>query len=447
MRRRGAQQLSLITLAVCLAAIVLRAGILWAERDRLHGDPDAYLGIARNIAAGVGYSMPGSTEPTAYRPPLYPTVVALQLHLGAGRLGIALYHLTVGAFTVLLTAQLGRRLGLGRYADLAAMFVAIDPILVQYAARNMTETTFAFLVTLLLFGATMAATAVDRRGEQERDAFQLSGLRPYCFTLRERIALGIVFGLAALCRPSIWAFGVLGAATWVSVAVHSGQSGRQLLRTAVPVVLAVVVTIFPWAARNFAVFGRPIVTTTHGGYTLLLGNNPVFYSEVVSEPWGTVWRGESLEHWQQSLRNEMADDQISVTDEIARDEWMYRRALQNIAEEPGLFLQACWLRLRRLWNVVPSGPASIALPDAAWWAIGVFYGILTLAMLAAVVRLSGAEWRSWLPLLLLLVSFSLVHLFYWSNMRMRAPLVPAVALLGVRGIFPRRAHVQRPCSA
>ena len=38
-----------------------------------------------------------------------------------------------------------------------------------------------------------------------------------------------------------------------------------------------------------------------------------------------------------------------------------------------------------------------------------------------------------LPLLLIL-NFTLVHLFYWSNMRMRAPLVPLIALVAARGI-------------
>jgi hypothetical protein len=32
----------------------------------------------------------------------------------------------------------------------------------------------------------------------------------------------------------------------------------------------------------------------------------------------------------------------------------------------------------------------------------------------------------------LLISFTLVHAFYWADMRMRAPLVPVLALLAAR---------------
>ena len=53
--------------------------------------------------------------------------------------------------------------------------------------------------------------------------------------------------------------------------------------------LAAVCGLAPWAIRNQIVVGRPIVSTTHGGYTLLLGNNPSFYDHLRTAPRGTVW--------------------------------------------------------------------------------------------------------------------------------------------------------------
>ena len=51
----------------------------------------------------------------------------------------------------------------------------------------------------------------------------------------------------------------------------------------------------PWAIRNQLQFGRPIVTTTHGGYTLLLANNPEFYQWLRAGPWGSVWRADQFD--------------------------------------------------------------------------------------------------------------------------------------------------------
>jgi hypothetical protein len=62
-----------------------------------------------------------------------------------------------------------------------------------------------------------------------------------------------------------------------------------------------------------------------------------------------------------------------------------------------------------------------------------YYGLLFFGCAWAIIRFSQADWRHWTPLLLLLVAFSLVHTVYWSNVRMRAPLVPAIALLAATG--------------
>ena len=42
----------------------------------------------------------------------------------------------------------------------------------------------------------------------------------------------------------------------------------------------------PWAWRNARIFGEPVWSTTHGGYTLALANNPVYYAEVLDGPAG-----------------------------------------------------------------------------------------------------------------------------------------------------------------
>ena len=43
--------------------------------------------------------------------------------------------------------------------------------------------------------------------------------------------------------------------------------------------LTIVLVLSPWMIRNLLVFGEPVWTTTHGGYTLALANNPVYYRE------------------------------------------------------------------------------------------------------------------------------------------------------------------------
>lgn len=224
------------------------------------------------------------------------------------------------------------------------------------------------------------------------------------------------------------------------------------------------VVVCPWLVRNVLVFGRPIFTTTHGGYTLLLGNNPVFYREVVDRPWGTVWQGESLSQWNESLETAMRQEHPPIESEPARDRWMVRRAIRNIGDQPAEFLSACRLRMLRFWNVAPLGPATDAIrrmwlrfcqaigqenwkPHAhaavtvVRWGLSLFYGTIMIGLLLSLVRMDRAEWQRYRPLLLLIAAFCVVHLFYWTNTRMRAPLIPAIALLAVRGFLLRRKRV------
>jgi hypothetical protein len=195
----------------------------------------------------------------------------------------------------------------------------------------------------------------------------------------------------------------------------------------------------PWVVRNVLVFKRPILATTHGGYTLLLGNNPVFYREVVARPWGTVWddaaQDQTRAAWLAGVEADLRADLGRLrSDEPSRDRWMYRRALKNMSDESGLFLRSCWLRCGRFWNVVPLGPAQRTIPPAALWAVGLFYGVINVALLVGVLSLLKKDRPGWLPLLLLIVGFCLVHLFYWSNTRMRAPVIPAIALIAALGL-------------
>ncbi|MGH7200732.1 MAG: ArnT family glycosyltransferase, partial [Planctomycetaceae bacterium] len=195
-------------LAVLLIAVVLRGVALLIFGDELGHDRDLYLGIAENLAEGNGFSTPGTTDPTAYRPPLYPLVLAGVMRLGGGTAAIGVLHLVLSTATVALTWHLGRTLGLGRGAVWAAGLVAVDPILVQYTALPMTETLCTFLVMLLLAVSPERWTARNASLGVRNPVFGEIGFRAFI--------IGVLFGLCVLCRPTVWAFGVLAAAWWLA---------------------------------------------------------------------------------------------------------------------------------------------------------------------------------------------------------------------------------------
>ena len=113
--------------------------------------------------------------------------------------------------------------------------------------------------------------------------------------------------------------------------------------------------VAPWVVRNALVMGRPLLTTTHGGYTLLLANNPVFYDDVARRPWAAVWEQDRLEAWQRSMLADVAADLGPSPAEIPVDRWQSDRAWQHIRNDPAGFAAAVWYRLRSLWSLSPRG--------------------------------------------------------------------------------------------
>lgn len=417
---------------VMVIALAARIGAIVVWNDGLSEDRDGYLGIAHNLASGAGYSSPGTAEPTAFRPPLYPILLSLLFRLEPGTAAIGVLHVLLGTATVWLTYQLACRLGWKLGAIAAAGLVAVDPMLLRYSAYAMTETLFTFLVTLLLV-LMCRPDAIDDNASSPPSG---SG---------RALAAGVVFGLSALCRPTIWAFGGLFAVVWIWHRLRRPEitrtSGRRHLVHAGLAVLGVAVTVLPWGVRNSAKLDRFLITTTHGGYTLLLGNNPRFYEDVVQQPWGTVWDRDRLTDWQESLKAAKDGSAGEVESEIVRDRRLYNRALANIQAEPGMFLRACWLRFRRFWNVAPLNAAGQVKSRVITWGVGLYYSVMLFGLVVGLVRLRNFPGPHWRTLLLLLAAFSFVHLFYWSNARMRAPLIPAIAVLSVAGLVPRQHGV------
>ena len=110
---RPVSSTGLAIVAAIIASMMIR-GALMAAGTGSFDDPDNYLPLAQSLAAGQGLALKG--RPTAYRPPLYPILLAPIVTLSADRAitAIAIFHLVLGGATVGMTAVAARRWGLSR---------------------------------------------------------------------------------------------------------------------------------------------------------------------------------------------------------------------------------------------------------------------------------------------------------------------------------------------
>jgi 4-amino-4-deoxy-L-arabinose transferase-like glycosyltransferase len=483
----------LVVAGLLLFTAVVRGGVLWGMRGNLDQDPDLYREIAENILEhgvyGLGHD--GMPLPTAYRPPLYPIVLS-NLPAAEGKhvalWKVAVLHVLLGVGTVWLTYLTAKRMfascgreqandareqgsdareqasggreppeaARGTPSDeapgtpqrafptaplLASLLVACDPILLNQQTLVMTETLATFLSVLSLW--CLARYSAHR------------------YWWNAALAGGAI-GLAALCRPTFlpW-LGLVGLAMLISDFGFRISDWGRWARTALPSFVALAVAaaaaMSPWAIRNQRQFGRPILTTTHGGYTLWLGNNPSFYHWLANDRSGLPWDVQNyrapseiqfpidLLFLEERLNRLMlpvylSDGVIEAQhSEFMNDPLFQQAASEAIQNDRGMFVRACLYRIRQLWSPLPhkltaeesTGRMVLRYGTAAWYC-----GVYLLAMIG-VWRL---RWRllrqPWVWGVLLCLTFTAVHTLYWCNLRMRAPLMPFVALVAAAGVLP-----------
>jgi len=437
-----------------LSAGLVRGAVCWRSLDQYSADPDAYRAIAETLGVTGIFGLTaesGEVIATAFRPPLYPTVLSWFLvnqHLSNA--AVASLHTLLGVFAVLFTylaalSMLPRNTSFWGPA-VAAVLVMVDPLLLQQSTVLMTETLATTLVCLVLWW--------------------WSACRHRVHDVLFGVVLGGLLSLAFLARPTFLAWAALLVFAWFvfELVVFGGVSKRswkqRLFPVAVPcgvVMVALAIVVGGWMLRNMRAVGHPVWATTHGGYTLLLGNNPSFYGYLRSGWDRGRWDSEPFqiayshrydgdprteEFWQRSWEGpRLTQDHsvIEVVTEHSDDLLAYDSAKAVIRRQPLMFLWSACVRVCRLWSPFPN-----ALGGRQSWLlrlVGIYGCCLYVAMLLGAVRLGRRLLTAkWLPVLTLLLTLTAVHAVYWSNIRMRAPAVPAIALLAAAAIPPLRGR-------
>lgn len=419
-------------------AALIRGVVCFLALSSYESDPDAYRAIAETLAeTGVfGLIAPsGETVPSAFRPPLYPLVLSwLVIDGKLSAVAIALFHSLLGATTVMLTFLAARRLLGGAYRQpvgyVAAALVLVDPILIRQSTEVMTETLATFLAVAVIWWWAEAIRSQS---------------------IGRSFVLGALIVLAYFCRPTFLVWGLLLAIGMLAVR-SSRENGRRWVHAAI--VAAVLATsVVGWTIRNSRSIGHPVWATTHGGYTLLLANNPSFYEYLRTGSWGEVWDSASFLHayqyrfdgapsteafWQKEWSGPSAMERGAVigVSEYDDDRLAYEAAKATIRREPGMFVWSCVIRVARLWSPIPH--ATTQRSWAVTTAVGIWYVAVYIAVLLGTWKLwnrrESIPCSAWWPVAALLLTLTAVHAVYWSNMRMRAPAIPALAILAAASV-------------
>jgi len=281
----------------------------------------------------------------------------------------------------------------------AAAVAAIDPFQVHAAGQAMTETLFSFFLAGTVF------------------FLLLSARQPSVF---RTVLVALCIALAGMTRPAGWGLAPLA----VVLALLQREKWSLRVARALLVIAICAAVAAPWVARNWIRFRAFIPTTTHGGYTLVLGNNKQLW-DTVYWGWGGFLPGEPFFD---AFREDMAEQRKSKT-EVEFDRAMWQEGLAYIREHPDRARMLAKAKFRYFWRPAPSDKSVYGLiPAHVRYALGAFSILLYAGSVAGLVFI-GKDARKLAIVLWPAALFTMVHMVVWSQVRFRVPLHPLMAAL------------------
>lgn len=248
-----------IILITFLYLFITISSIIKFGAEPLYKTPDAihYEMMAKQL---VNKGIYGYAEdiPNAFVTPTYPLFLAAIYWLtgfaskeGGPYLLIRIIQAVFGALSLYLVFLLAKRTSTPRIGLIAALLLALHPSFLRAPIFLLTESLSAFLFLLYIYVQLIAL--------ERRDA-------------RLSLIAGVIFGLAALARPSVFiVLGVPFAIEWFSLK-------REGLKKVFLLTLAgFALIMLPWIARNLIVLKTAAPFSTHGGDPLLSGVDPYHY--------------------------------------------------------------------------------------------------------------------------------------------------------------------------
>lgn len=346
-----------------------------------------YYGAAQVLLKFGVFGM-NPTQPSLGMPPGETYFLALLSGLSNDSIGFMKFaHVALLTLVAVITYLTGKELISPMVGFGAGILTAIDPGQAYLGGTFLSDPLFIFMMAIGIYAIAKYQT------------------RPRLGWL---IGAGVSIGLAGLTRNQGW---LIAVALWLGALITVNR--LISLRAATVVLLVTVITIAPWALRNYFISGEVVPIAANGGLNLWSGNNPEF-----------LWK----QPMPMSLPLYESPPNLS---EVEVDQYYSQRAIEWIVAHPLNFALNDIRKVIMLYNFDPAS----ARPEMIWLfrVAGFFpYGLMFPFILIGLLR-SWHEQRLWLLYLYILFT-TFICIVFWGDSRLRAPIQPYLYVFGVIGI-------------
>ncbi len=390
-----------LILLVLTVALVVRLVYVLSVEDRVYWvDEEDYMALGQSIAEGHGY-VKASGEPTAFRPPGYPLLLAGLYKLGVHTPpAIRLVQVFLSVATLLFLALIAWRI-MGPAAGVLSVVAAAGYPYFIYITGTVLATTW--------FSMTLVASVY----------FLIAGVRDG--RSLKIIASGLLMGLSILTRTSAV---VLAVAALVWLVIMRPQF-RQFAKPVFLFAFCMSLVVTPWGWRNYRALGE-FTLSTNGGRNLWLGNNPE----------STINTGSNIE------MPKTLEDRVDAASEIEADRIYVKEAKKFIAADPVHFVGLSIKKGLSLWRFDPSPTTRgySRLQKLYPLASVASYTPIFLLGIIGFILARREQKKIMLLWLLFAAAYTLLHAVFIAKVRFRLPLDHFLIIMASGGVT---ALVQR----
>lgn len=376
---------SLLILFVALSARLglfafsdLKKGIYRVETDH----------IALSLARGAGYGnpFPCATGPTAFYPPLYPSLIAIVYRtVGTGLAGEhvkSVLHLIVISLCLALLPLSSRILtgqaGPGLIAGLLGALMVFE-LVIELHGREMGIMSALVLASALLFAQRL----------RESEPGWTQGLQD-----------GSLYGMGLLTGSHLL------PVLLVSSAILVWRRRLMALKYVLSVFFVAFLCLLPWIVRNRVVFGQWIPLRSNFWLEMQISNNDQAKTDVVNN----LLRSEGRRH--HPFTN---SEECQLYARLGEPAYMERKRelfLGWLKEHPLQFLRMSLVRMGHFW--FPATRSQLAVPQFQW--------LITVLGWIGLWRMRKQGVEMWQWFAILWIFYPLIYYFVQSDFRYRYPV-------------------------